>query len=449
MEYPGSKLTRPIRLALLITFIAAFFIISPLVIIFSAGFRFDIKNGLLRETGSLSVDVIPESTSVYLDGLKIDQKMPIRLNNITPHKYILRLSAPGYYEWEKIIEINNNQTTYIKGLILIKKSPPVNISKEKVGAISVSPSGKFLAYTIIGKNETEVIIRDNITGAKSTAVTIPSSLKMILTWSPNGYFLAVSTEQTPYKLINIINAATPYKSQTLGLHNNLTVNKYIWSNDAEPKFYFENDGQIRSYLPRLDQSSTLTSSTFQDWYVYEGLLWTIDYNTSTDGLEIISDTLGFKNNFFTIKPTESVSSSSLKAFKLSSVNKKTAVLSDHNSNKYYIVTKDRYYSINGNQMLYSKYNNWLLIWTPWEFWTYSEGDEPYLLNRSGDELNNVVPLDQFNTLAMIWENNVTVLHPYFFTQRTIIDGAVNSLSVDTETRHIYYSNNEGIWKLSY
>lgn len=449
MEFPGTRLTRPIRLAILITFVAAFFIISPVVILLSAGFRFDLRNGLLKETGSLSVDVVPQTASVYLDGIKIDQSIPIRLNNITPHKYTLRLSAPGYYEWEKNIEVNKNQTTYIKGLILIKKNSPVNISDEKATQLSISPSGKYLAYTILNRNNTDVFVRDETTNSKTRIMTIQNEQKIELNWSPLGDFLAISTEKKPHNFLYIINAGSTNKINPINLGEKQTVNKYLWSKDAEPKLYYENDGQIRSYLPRLDQNNAITTSTFQDWYVSEGSLWAIDVSTSTGGLTITSDYLGFKNQFFSILPNDNLTSSSFKKFTISSVNKKVVILNNSDSEKYYIISKDRLYIVNGRNFLYSKFNNWLLLWTPWELWTYSDGDEPYLLNRSGDELLNVVPLDEFNTLAMEWKNNVTILHPYFLTQRTVIDGPVNSLSANTQTRTLYYSNKEGLWKLNY
>ena len=449
MEYPGSKLTRPIRLTILIAFIAAFFIISPLVIIISAGFRFDTKNGLLRETGSLSVDITPETAQVYLDGIKIDQKIPIRLNNITPHKYTLRLSAPGYYEWEKVIEINKNQTTYIKGLIMIKKSKPEKISELKPTEISVSPNGKYAATAVIKENEVEVNVNDLEKNIIIKSLVLENIDGVDFTWSDVSSFLVITNKSRPFKDLLVINPASQNSVKNLVSGEIKSIDKYIWSKDIEPKLYFESKNKIYSYLARLDQTSFVTANIFQDWFIDNGLLWTINFNTSSGFLFINSDSLGFENLFYQFQNTTDFPSSTLRKLTIESVKNNTVILKNQEQNKYYIINNQQVYTINGEQILYSRFNDWLLAWTPWELWTYSEGDEPYLLNRSGDELMGVLPLDEHNTLALIWNNNVTVLHPYFLTQRTVIDESIYTLSADTVARTIYFSNSNGFWKLDY
>jgi hypothetical protein len=93
MEYPGTKFTKPIRQFMFIFFISAFFIISPLLIMYTAGYRYDWHNGLLKETGSISIDIEPQESVAYLNNIKLQKTPPIRLNNITPATYNTRLSA--------------------------------------------------------------------------------------------------------------------------------------------------------------------------------------------------------------------------------------------------------------------------------------------------------------------------------------------------------------------
>ena len=174
MEYPGSIITRKIRLATLILFIAAFFLITPTVILYSAGYRFDFRNGLLLETGSLRMDLFPEIARVYLDVLKIYQALPLRLNNITPHKYNLKITAPGYYDWEKQIEINRNRTTYIKEFILLRKDKAKLIYADDAEILSLSPSGRYLAYTVSRGGASDVVVRDNQAASKKFIFKISS-----------------------------------------------------------------------------------------------------------------------------------------------------------------------------------------------------------------------------------------------------------------------------------
>ena len=121
MEYPGTKLTKPFRIFLLFFFIFLFCVLSPVIIMYTAGYRYDWQNGLLKETGAISIDIEPNDAVMLLNGVKITAKMPVRLNNIAPGKYNLRISADGYYDWVKDLEVKNKQTTYIKEIFLLKK----------------------------------------------------------------------------------------------------------------------------------------------------------------------------------------------------------------------------------------------------------------------------------------------------------------------------------------
>ncbi|MFA6105201.1 MAG: PEGA domain-containing protein [Patescibacteria group bacterium] len=450
MEYPGAKFRRPIRLTMLILFITAFFIISPLVILYSAGYRFDFKNGLLKETGSLSVDILPKTAAVYLEGLKIDQTLPVRLNNITPHKYTILLSAPGYYDFEKQIEINKNQTTYIKELVLIKKDKPKLVSKDLALVTALSVSGKSLAYIIKEKNNYVVKISDEQTGSVTTVLKIADDEIPNLSWSPTGEFLAVHSKFSPYKQFFVVNvSAIAPKVSDLALINKSIIDKYIWSQDVEPKLHFESGGNIYSFLPRLNNASRIASSSFQDWYLDEGSLWTIDYITTSKQLAIYSDTLGFKSFFASISENNEYASSSLKKLKLESAKKNTVVLADSETGKFLIVKRDKYFTVNADKMFYSKFNNWLILWNSFELWTYSENDEPYLLNRSGEKLNDIIPLDQYNTLGLLWNNEISALYPYFYTERSIVNDKISSMTANPDQRIIYYSNSNGIWKINY
>ena len=42
-----------------------------------------------------------------------------------------------------------------------------------------------------------------------------------------------------------------------------------------------------------------------------------------------------------------------------------------------LLTNTNKHKIDADKFLISKYNNWWLMWSQWEAWTYSEGEEPY------------------------------------------------------------------------
>jgi len=116
-----------------------------------------------------------------------------------------------------------------------------------------------------------------------------------------------------------------------------------------------------------------------------------------------------------------------------------------------LINKDKQYKLTADKYKISPYNQWWLIWSEWELWTYSHGEEPRLINRSGENLENVLPLDQYNTLGLIWENKLTALYPYYLVENTLANFKVDQVEVDSITKILYYTqkNRKGVWKLNY
>lgn len=434
---------------MLITFIMAFFLISPTVILYSAGYRYDFRNGLLRETGSLSVDVFPKNGTVYLDGLKLDGNMPVRLNNITPHKYSLKISAPGYYDWEKQIEVNKNQTTYIKEFYLLKKEKPVLLSKDKAENLSISQSNRYVAYSVKDKNQTRIMIFNTKTNTTSLATILDDTKPVKIMWSSNNDYFAVTPDTPTFKTIYVVNALTS-KSRALTSPSGQQISKFIWGKNNEPELYFGDHNMIWSYLPRLQQTAFITTSTpYLDWYIDDGTLWATKYNTTTENLQIIEDTLGFKSIFGNISASNNETTTTLLGWRFETFEHGTVILRNANRDKFLIVRNNVSYQINASHYRYSKFNNWWLFWSKWELWSYSESDEPYLLNRSGAELNNVLPIDQFNTLGLTWNNHMTALYPYYYIEENLVERPLLSATVNPVARTLYFSDAGGFWKTTY
>ncbi len=122
-------------------------------------------------------------------------------------------------------------------------------------------------------------------------------------------------------------------------------------------------------------------------------------------------------------------------------------------NEMILIAGDKTYDIAGEQFFISKYNNWWLIWTPWELWSYNQGEEPMLLNRSGEQLQDVIALDRYNTLALRWAEKTTILFPYYYVSHNLLNSPVNDVVADSVGRVLYFvgelNGQQGLWKMDY
>ncbi|OGH80318.1 MAG: hypothetical protein A3I29_04755 [Candidatus Magasanikbacteria bacterium RIFCSPLOWO2_02_FULL_44_11] len=410
MEYPGAHLIKPIRRLILVTFIVAFFLITPLMLLYTTGYRYDWKAGIIRETGGLSIDATPVDADVYLNDLPLDSSLPIRLKNITPKKYHIKISARGYFDWEKEIIVERKQTTYIKDIQLLKKTQAM---------LYEIRSGKTI---LLG----------------STAKDTPVSFF----WSNKHPFLAAAFGQNTFQQIVTVNSENTTEISAITGH---TITRLLWRETSEPVLYLSTSSSLSSFYPRLREERPIIKNNFRDWYIANGTLWTLSKATSTN-LEIISDELGFHGLFATVSSTDN--SYKISDYFFKDIRANHAVL-ENGRGEMIIIRPDKQFTLNVTSLLVSPYNSWWLLWNDVELWSYIEGENPFLFHRSGNSLKKVIPLDKFNTLALLFENEIKVLYPYAYTQITLLQKDLNDIAANPEIRQLYFSTNDGLYSLAY
>lgn len=455
MEYPGTKFIRSVRLAMLIIFIAAFFVISPILIMYTAGYRYDWRNGLLKETGAISVDVEPKNATVYLNGIRLKDKMPIRLNNIAPAKYSLRITAAGYFDWLKEIEVKNKQTNYTKEIILIKKDKPQILVSGKINNAALSYDGRFIIYSTQKNNGAEIRLWDNSNQQAAILFRLNTLEPINIIWAEKNNYALIADSALPYSRAVVLNAENPLKQTDLA-KNNPPIKKFEWENSAEPQLYYSTKENIFLYSPITGKSQVITKNNYLDWHMENGQLWTMQAESSTKQYKITKDTLGFNSIFNRLDSTDinlATGQTEKENLQILAARQDAVLLKNNKSPQMILVSNNKKYKISADKFLISKYNNWWLMWSQWELWTYSQGEEPYLLNRSGERLQKVEPLDKYNTLALVWADKTTALFPYYLVSHDLLNEKTSNPIADTENKILYFINTDaskaGIWKLNY
>lgn len=450
MEYPGSKFIRPYRLAMLAVFIAAFFIIAPILVLYASGYRYDWQNGLIKATGAINIDILPEKAEIYLNDIFLKGGMPYRIKNITPGKYRLKITALGYFDWIKDVEVKSKQTVYIKEISLLKKNNPQLLTAGQIKDVALSADGKFLIFSRAKNNSLEIWHRD-LDGANETLLAKLSSQTPIeIVWAAKNNYAVVSDAEIPHKTVLIMNGDKPAKQINLAQKIKDRVSKYEWKQSAEPELFYSTKKGLFSFAPRLEQVYGIAKNTWLDWTMENGRLWVLRQNDAGE-TELVADLLGFKSVFKPTKNSENITLDD--TYKLMTAKNNQVLLRKKNTPEMALFTSEDAYKINGEKFLISPYNEWWLIWTPWELTTYSPSEEPYLLNRSGEQLKNVMPLDNNNTLGLVWESRITALFPYYLVSHNLIDQSVTTAAADSERQILYFGakigNEEGLWRLAY
>lgn len=362
-------LTRNVRIAIMLTLIGAFFIIAPLVIFYTAGYRYDWQKREIKETGVLNIDAQPTDAEVYLNNVKQTKKLPIYLPNRAPGTYHIKITRQGYKTWEKDVTIESKKTTYIKNIILFKDALPIQILenyKKTILSLSPAPSGKQLL--IISKqtigNIYEIDLYNTATGFTNSVLRVKLDAPPTIAWAPGDDYVQIKTK-----------VGKTTTEQIIDVNNLQTTPNFSWPTDP-----------------------TLIDST--DNYII---------NRNGDNLTIVRLENGVAKETKTL-PTQNVF--------------------------YNAQTKE-----------------WL-TWSPWEIWTIYPNSETALLNRTGEKINFVAPLDNFGVLLLASENKITGFNPgYYVTHEILKNGKIESVGVDAQNRKIFFlgevGEKRGVYELEY
>jgi hypothetical protein len=295
MEYPGSSLKKSYRLAILISFITLFFLISPIVILYTAGYRY--KNGLIRIIGGISIDIQPKTIVAYINDQKIKETIPIKLNDVTPNRYNVRLTAPGYYDWYKQIEVKNKQTVYIKDVTLIKKENPELLVPGTITLLSSSPQGNYIIYGIKKDSNQNLVLRaTQAPFTEKSFLSLPLNEMVTVTWASQETYFAVHPTTPPYHFLKIFTATNPTNPLSLTEKTPQPIEKIIWKETNDSELYFGNSKELHTLnLANESVETTTLKPSVLDWYMAKDQVWGLQMNTSTAQLEIIKNISGSAN----------------------------------------------------------------------------------------------------------------------------------------------------------
>ncbi|PIR01874.1 MAG: hypothetical protein CO031_00470 [Candidatus Nealsonbacteria bacterium CG_4_9_14_0_2_um_filter_37_38] len=142
-------MTKKKRTILFIVCAVLFILITPSVIFYSQGYRFDFETKKVVQTGGFYFKVFPRNAEIYLNG-KLKTKTSVLtsstlIKNLLPKTYEIQIKKEGYHSWQKSLEIYEKQVTEAKNIILFPENPKFETLTKNVNNFWFSPDGKKIA----------------------------------------------------------------------------------------------------------------------------------------------------------------------------------------------------------------------------------------------------------------------------------------------------------------
>jgi len=139
------------RIILFFILFIAFLIISPLIILYSQGYRFNFKSPdhkIITQTGGLFVAAKPKQVNIFLNQ-KLVKKTDFFfgsafIKNILPGEYRIKLTKENFHPWEKTLKIEEKKVTEIKHILLFPEDSNISLLAKNTENIWLSPDQKMM-----------------------------------------------------------------------------------------------------------------------------------------------------------------------------------------------------------------------------------------------------------------------------------------------------------------
>jgi len=138
---------KKIRLTILLVCVGCFFVITPVLVAYSMGYRFDFQKMKITATGGIYVRTFPAADQIIIDS-KITQKPGMFSNSIfvqslLPNEHAVLVKKTSYYDYFKTLPVQEKEVTKIENVLLFKKDIQFTIITDKTKSPFITQE-KFL-----------------------------------------------------------------------------------------------------------------------------------------------------------------------------------------------------------------------------------------------------------------------------------------------------------------
>lgn len=456
-----------IRRVLYITFILVFLILAPLVIFYAIGYRYDLKTKTLEKIGLLILETKPLKSNVYINGKLYTTKTPLQGQSLRPGIYNIKITKPGYYSWEKNLEIKSELTTFVQDVVLFKKTPPVKIIDGDFTDFTLSPDQKNIItlwqnsnnaelwyYNLNNTNQEKLLVRTSLTDSEL----------QIKEWSNNGKNLLINNYSTSNNNYFVIKLKSNFWQETtpeiIYLKNLIKdpITNAKWDNFEDDILYITTDNA----LWRLDLNSTtnkeVAKTEAEDFIVYNKILYFDKKLFCLAEIEknpLFSQTITEQNCYYRLATDSN--------YQLIPSISGLITVRNLNNNELTLInlnTKSKIFQAAAKQVKWNFNNNKMLYYDDFAVGTFSPAhDNPYrneMIGRYSQEIKNIIWYPVSNHLIVMLNNEIKLMELDMRDKRNVIDfkgfSNLKNMFIDQEGKNLYAAgqkdNETGIWQIN-
>ncbi len=132
--------------------VAIFIIATPLLILYSTGFRFDFKTFSFAKTGGIFISSDPKGVDIYING-ELAEKTSTNIfsqgglvSGLKANKYTVVIKKNNYRDWGKKLTVNENLVTEARNIFLVPEKLREEVIADNINDFVFSDSQSMIAY---------------------------------------------------------------------------------------------------------------------------------------------------------------------------------------------------------------------------------------------------------------------------------------------------------------
>lgn len=196
------------RKALFFFFVGVFLISAPLVVLYTAGYRFNRGNNSVSQTGTLAIASTPRGGTVEINLETAKGTTPTVLQRLSTGTRSVHIAKKGYHDWERTVTVTSGTTTYITAPLFLQTSAtiltPKSINAEKALALKNKEEPALPATLSFTQTETGIEVR----ASELLLTLLPSETYSPLLLSENNLFL--QNNRGEFFFVSLTNPQAPH-----------------------------------------------------------------------------------------------------------------------------------------------------------------------------------------------------------------------------------------------
>ncbi len=439
-------MTLKTRRVLYITFILIFILLSSVVVLYSAGYRYHFKKLRFQKSGGILLEFSPKEVDIYIQNK--DKKTTgflddsYKVTGMLPGEYMVKIEKDGYYSWKKKLTVESEKINFVKNIILFKKdeSPKLVTNSNIINIKNLNTKNKFIfvekeeqgvRVNIFDKKTDEIssILKTTTTSTDNIAL-MPSSKnkKVLISENKNNHILTISNKE-------ILSLGEEIKEITdvINIH---------WDKDSDEVLYFIKKNEIYQFnifnnkLEKLDINNPKNNKII-DFDVINNDIYAIIESRTGLIVEKIGKESGKKTLIIDNIQQKSSFVAGPKPYITILNNDELLVINTENQK---IILQDKANHISWSEKLG---NNYIIIYNnDFEIFRYdTETTEKTLITRSSNKINDVILHPNNEHVFFSNNNTVSIIELDKYREKTatqiILCDNVNNININDDGKTIY------------